>query len=174
VNFVAGEVNGNNLTLGLSAGGALSAAYLSTPGNTTDLVFDVTGYYTADATGAQFVPTNPTRLLDTRSGIGLTGKVSAGVPRTFAAASLGGMPATATAIAGNLTVVNETAGWAAFLGPDPLPAPGSSSLNFTAGQVKGNGVTVELAANGGLSATYISTAGNTADLIFDMTGYFVK
>jgi hypothetical protein len=30
----------------LSATGTLSATYISTSGNTTDLVFDVTGYFT--------------------------------------------------------------------------------------------------------------------------------
>ena len=46
-------------------------------GATTDLVFDVTGYYTADATGLRYVPLTAATLLDTRTGTGLTGKFSA-------------------------------------------------------------------------------------------------
>ncbi len=174
VNFTANQVSGNNLTVGLATDGSLSATYMSTPGNTTDLVLDVTGYYTADLTGAVFVPVPPTRLLDTRVGTGLTGKLSAGVPRTFAAASLGGFATDALAVTGNLTVVNQSAGWAAFIGPTPAASPGTSTLNFSAGEVKGNGLTVELGSNGSLSATYISSSGNTTDLVLDMTGYFVQ
>ena len=45
VNFVKGEVRANGLAVGLAGDGTLSAWYLSNPGNTTDLVFDVTGYF---------------------------------------------------------------------------------------------------------------------------------
>ena len=173
VNFGPGEVAGNNVTVGLSPGGTLSATYMSTPGNTTDLVLDVTGYYTADASGASFVPISPARLLDTRTGTGLSGKVPANTPRTFAVASHGGVPTNATGVTGNVTVVGETAGWAVFLGPNPISSPTTSTVNFVVGDVKGNGLTVALSATGTLSATYISSAGNTTDLVFDVTGYFV-
>ena len=36
---------GNGLTVALGSGGTLSATYMSNPGNRTDLVFDVSGYY---------------------------------------------------------------------------------------------------------------------------------
>jgi hypothetical protein len=39
--------------------------------------------------------------------------------------------------------------------------------------VKGNGLTVAIGSGGKLSATYISTTGQTTDLIFDVTGFFV-
>jgi hypothetical protein len=174
VNFNAGEVKGNNLTVALSATGTLSATYISNSGNTTDLVFDVTGYYTADTTGTSFVPLTPARLLDTRSGNGLSGTFTANTPRIFAVGSRGGVPASAAGVTGNVTVVNETAGWAVFLGPTPTTTPTTSTINFIVGEVKGNGLTVALSNTGTLSATYISSAGNTTDLIFDVTGYFVK
>jgi hypothetical protein len=173
INFTSGEVVGNGLIVALSATGTLSATYMSTAGNTTDLVFDVTGYYTADLSGARFVPMTPARLLDTRVGNGLSGKLLANTPATFGVAGRGAVPVYAGAVTGNVTVVNETNSWAVFLGPDPTPAPGTSTINFETGQVKGNGLTVALGAGGTLSATYISTAGNTTDLVFDVTGYFV-
>jgi hypothetical protein len=173
VNFTAGQVAGNNLTVALSSTGTLSATYISSAGATTDLVFDVTGYYTADATGVRFVPLTPARLLDTRVGNGLSGVLNANTPRTFSVAGRGGVPANGKAVTGNVTVVNETAGWAVFLGPAPIASPTTSTVNFTVGQVKGNGLTVALSGTGKLSATYISSAGNTTDLIFDVTGYFV-
>jgi hypothetical protein len=173
INFNTGEIKANNLTVALGTGGNLSATYMSSSGQTTDLVFDVTGYYTADATGSKFVALTPARLLDTRSGNGLSGNFIAATPRTFAVSGRGGVPAAATGVAGNLTVVNETNAWAVFLGPNPIAAPTTSTINFNVGDVVANGVTVALGSGGKVSATYLSTAGNTTDLVFDVTGYFV-
>jgi spore germination protein YaaH len=172
INFVKGEVKGNNLTMTLDSKGALSATFMSSPGNTTDIVFDVTGYYTADATGARFVPMTPTRLLDTRIGLSLIGKFAANTARTFQTSGRGGVSYAAIGITGNLTVVNPTNGWAAYVGPDALAKPTTSTINFVKGDVRGNGFTVAVSSTGSLSATYVSSAGNTADLILDVTGYF--
>ena len=173
INFNTGEIKANSLTVALSATGSLSATFLSTPGNKTDLVFDVTGYYTADATGSKFVPLTPARLLDTRVGNGLAGKLTANTPRTFVVATRGGVPSNATAVTGNVTVVGETNSWAVFVGPNPAASPSTSTINFNRGDIKANGLTVALGAGGTLSATYMSTPGNTTDLVFDVTGYYV-
>jgi hypothetical protein len=173
INFNPGEIKANSLTVALSATGTLSATFLSTPGNTTDLVFDVTGYYTADATGSKFVPLPPSRLLDTRVANGFSGKLPANTPASFLIIGRACVPVGATAVTGNVTVVNETSSWAVFVGPLPTATPSTSTINFKAGDIRANGLTVALGVGGILSATYISTAGNTTDLVFDMTGYFV-
>jgi hypothetical protein len=173
INFNAGEVKGNSLTVSLSPGGKLFATFMANPGNVTDLVFDVTGFYTADASGAVFVPITPTRMLDTRYGNGLPGRLSANTPGTFTIAGRPGVPVGATAVTGNVTVVGETSSWAVFLGPDPTPNPSTSTINFVLGDVKGNGLTVALSPGGQLSATYMSNPGNTTDLVLDVTGCFV-
>jgi peptidoglycan hydrolase-like amidase len=172
INFTAGQIQGNSLTVALSATGTLSATYISTAGNTTHLVFDVTGYYTADLTGAKYVPIAPTRLLDTRSGLGLAGKLVANTPAKFQVSGRECVPPGATAVSANVTAVNESSSWAVFVGPDQMPSPTTSTINFRKGQVQGNGLTVALSATGTLSATYMSTAGNTTDLVLDVTGYF--
>jgi hypothetical protein len=146
---------------------------MSTDGNTTDLVFDVTGYYTVDATGSTFVPINPARLLDTRTGNGLVGRFKANVPRSFTVAGRGGVPVQASGVTGNVTIVYQTNAWAVYLGPLSTASPATSTINFNKSDVKGNGLTVALGSGGTLSATYISTTGNTTDLVFDVTGYFV-
>jgi PKD repeat protein len=176
INFNAGQVKGNSLTVTLGDLGTLSATYMSSSGATIDLVFDVTGYYTADLAGALFVPMAPARLLDTRNGNGLPGRISANTPATFQITGRSGIPggvAGAIAVTGNVTVVNDTNSWAVFLGPDPTPNPGTSTVNFNKGEVKGNGLTVALGSGGTIAATYISSAGNTTDLVLDVTGYFV-
>src|ERR1035437_7785058 len=59
--------------------------------------------------------TPPARLLDTRSGNGLGGRLLANTPATFQVSGRGGIPAGATAVTGNVTVVGPTNSWAVFL-----------------------------------------------------------
>ena len=127
--------------------------------------------FVTDMTPASYVPLAPARVLDSRFGNGLSGKFSAGVPRTFQVGGRGGVPANATAVTGNLTVTNQTVAEAAFLGPSPTPAPSSSTLNFPVGDNRANGVTLALGSGGTLSATYLASSGST-DFVFDVTGYF--
>ena len=174
INFNAGDIKANGLTVALSSGGALSATYMSFNGNTTDLVFDVTGYFIGDTTGDTYhAMTTPARLLDTRSGNGLVGKLVANTPRTFHVTGRNGIPSNATAVTGNVTVVNPTFSWAVYLGPVPTASPGASTINFNAGDIKANNLTVILGQGGTLSATFMSFTGNTTDLVFDVTGYYV-
>jgi hypothetical protein len=174
VNFVGGEVASNNVTVQLSSTGALWATFMSTAGNTTDLVFDVTGYYTADATGAKYCAVTPIRLLDTRASNGISGKLAANSPASFQVSGRGPIPATIAGVTGNVTVTNQTFSWAISVGPASVKSPTTSTLNFVKGDVKANGVAVAVSSNGRLYVTYMSTAGNTTDLVFDATGYFVK
>ncbi len=172
INFGAGQVKGNSLTVAVGAGGTLSATFMSADGSTTDLVFDITGYYSADASGSRFTPLTPSRLLDTRSGNGLSGKFSANVPRAFQVSGRAGIPGTATGITGNVTVVNQTNSWAVYLGPTATATPSTSTINFLRGEVAGNGLAVAMGTSGTLGATYMSVAGNTTDVVVDVTGYF--
>ncbi|HEX7490890.1 MAG TPA: right-handed parallel beta-helix repeat-containing protein [Candidatus Limnocylindrales bacterium] len=187
LNFVRGDIKPNNVTVALGTGapgsgpaGYLCATYMSQPGNTTSLVFDVTGFFTADLTGARFVPVTPVRLLDTRSSNGLSAPLQANTPACFSVARRGGVPVGATAVTGNLTVTDETDMWAIALGPDPIAHPTTSTLNFVRGDIRANGVAVKLGTGvsgsgpaGHLCATYMSSPGNTTSLVFDVTGYFV-
>jgi hypothetical protein len=176
INFSAGEIIANNVTVAVNSTDAFSITYMGPAGATTDLVFDLTGFYADDlgAAGANlYVPLAPARLLDTRVGNGLPGKLSANVPATFQVTGRGGVPGYATAVTGNLTVTDSTSSWAVYLGPDPVPGPTSSNVNFSAGQIRCNGLSVALSASGTLSATYMSMTGNTTDLVFDVTGYFI-
>lgn len=172
LNFYKRQTQANGLTVKLSSTGTLSATYISGPGQTTDIVFDVTGYYAPGPTGSTFVAITPGRLLDTRYANGLSGKITAGKPGTWKVSGRECVPPTATAITGNVTVVNESGGWAIFVGPNSVAKPPTSTLNFVKGDIKANGLTVALSPTGGLYATYMSGSGNTTDLVFDVTGYF--
>jgi outer membrane protein assembly factor BamB len=173
INFARGETRANNVTVALSTGGSLSATFLSSKGSTTNLVFDVTGYYTADLTGLKFVPVTPTAVLNTGTGLGLSGKLSANTPRTLPVLGHAGVPNEAVGIAGLVTAVNQTNGWAIFVGPIPVANPPTSSLNFVKGETMTNGLTVALSSGGSLGLTYIGSKGNSTNVILTVTGYFV-
>jgi hypothetical protein len=86
----------------------------------------------------------------------------------------GGVPANATAVTGNLTVTGQTSLGFLYIGPAPMNNPTSSTLNFPMNDDRANAVTVALGAGGTLSPTCAaSTTGPTAEVIFDVTGYFV-
>ena len=171
IKFNRNDVTAFGITVALSETGTLSATYMASSG-TTDLVIDVTGYFTPDTSGSTYHPITPVRLLDTRSRNGLVGKLVANVPRTFAVAGRGGVPSYATAVTGNVTVTGSNASWAVYLGPAPIARPGSSTINFGKSQTRANSLTVILSPTGTLSATFMSSGGKTTNLVFDVTGFY--
>ena len=172
LNFPLGDDRANGVTVALGAG-TLSVTYVgSASPSTAHVIFDVTGYFTPDTSGSTYVPLTPTRILDTRYGTGLSGVFSSHSARTFGVAGVGGVPANATAVTGNLTVTSQTSGGYLYIGPNATNNPTSSTLNFPLGDDRANGVTVALGA-GTLSVTYVGSASpSTAHVIFDVTGYF--
>ena len=174
LNFPTGDVRANNVTVRLDADGNLSAVFMgATSSASTHVVFDITGYFVKGPWGATFVPLDPARILDTRNGTGLPGPFPNATPRAFATAGHGGVPATdSVAVTGNLTVVNQTAGGFAFIGPTASATPSSSTLNIPLGDVRANGVDVGLGSDGTLSAVWVTAPASTAAMIFDVGGYF--
>jgi hypothetical protein len=175
------------LTLKLGAGGTLSVTFTSAvAGAVTDVIFDVTGYFTAGAAGATYVAVTPNRLVDSRpTGSGHVNSGLASVLRPYAAQTFqvtGRVPADATlnvpagavAVTGSLTVAGQTAaGWLALTN-SPNNHPTTSTLNFLKGDIRATGVTVQLSSSGGkLSVTYGAAAGTLTYVIFDVTGYFL-
>ena len=78
----------------------------------------MTGYFVPDASGATYMALDPTRILDTRNGTGLSGPFSSHAARTFLVAGHGGVPADAVAVTGNLTVTGQTSPGYLFIGPN--------------------------------------------------------
>lgn len=125
------------------------------------------------ATGATYVPIAPIRLLDSRIGNGFAGPLYVGSALSFQVTGRGGIPASAVAVTGNLTVTGATAGGWLSLTPTHDNNPSTSTLNFPAGDTRANGVTVPLGLGGFLSVVYNGPGGgNQAHAIFDVTGYF--
>jgi hypothetical protein len=172
LNFPVGDDRANAVTVALGTGRTLSITFVApSNGPSAQAIFDVTGYFTADMSGATYVPLTPNRVLDTRNGTGgLAGPFSNHAARTFTVA---GVPAGAIAVTGNLTVTGQTSSGYLFIGPVATDNPGSSTLNFPVGDDRANAVTVAL-GGGTLSITFVASSnGPTAHAIFDVTGYFV-
>ncbi len=173
LNFPRGDTRATGLTVSLGSGGKLSAVFNGGGGATTALVFDVTGYFVPGTSGATYVALNPARLLDTRTGNGLSGSFKSGVPRTFQVTGRGGVPTGAVAVTGTLTVTGQTSAGYVALGPVATATPSSSTLNFPRGDTRATGLTVSLGSGGKLSAVFNGGGGATTALVFDVTGYFV-
>jgi hypothetical protein len=121
-----------------------------------------------------YLPLIPSRILDSRTGIGLAGAFSSHAARTFGITGHGGVPTEATAVTGNLTVTGQTGLGYLFMGPVATNNPTSSTLNFPRADDRANGVTVAIGTGGTLSVTFVAPVpGPVAHVIFDVTGYFV-
>ncbi len=114
----------------------------------------------------------PCRLYDSRT----AGPLLAGDTYGLGIAGQCGIDPGATAVSVNLTVVNATADGFLSFWPAQLPYPGTSVLNFRAGQVRANNAILSLspgsfAPPGAISLRFGAPAGSV-DLIVDVNGYF--
>ena len=144
------------------------------------------GYFVAGSGGATYYSLAPGRVLDTRatgvSGathIGPLSKLPNRVPKSFPIAGVKALgwssalvPANAVAVTGNVTVTNATSSGYVALGPTMSADPSTSNANVAAKTNVANGVTVAL-AGGRLQVVWCGTKGSYADVIFDVTGYFI-
>ncbi|MEY2567072.1 MAG: hypothetical protein QOE35_1601 [Actinomycetota bacterium] len=118
--------------------------------------------------GGAFAPLSPTRILDTRSGSAIgAGAANEGVVQVT---GVGGIPATATAVALNITVTQPTAnGDFLTVYPDGTTRPTASNLNFNAGQTVANFGIVKI-GTGGRVRLYNQTG--TVHVILDAAGFY--
>jgi glucose/arabinose dehydrogenase len=167
VNFGAGETVANAVVL---ATGPIGAANIYASA-ATDVIIDVTGYWleAATATAGRFIPLPlPTRVADTRSGIG----VAAGLVKAGQSVDVPVGVATdpkATAVAVTVTAANSASAGFVTVWPTGGTRPEASALNPTgADDVRANLVLLPVGTGGKISV-YSST---TTDVIVDVVGYF--
>jgi Metallo-peptidase family M12/IPT/TIG domain len=133
------------------------------------------GYqYLTPPPASSFYTVQPCRLVDTRNPNGPRGgpAIAASARRDFTLTGVCGVPASAKAISVNLTVSGPAAAGFLKLFPGDGIAPLASSLNFSAGQTRGNNAIVLLATSG--SGVLAVQNGSTGSLhfILDVNGYF--
>ncbi len=171
LNVAAGSTVANGVTVALKSG-KLEAVWDGTAGSSADVIFDVTGYFTAGSGGLSFYPIAPVRLLDSSVNLGLTGTFASRTARLFTIGGTAGVPSGAAGIAGNLTVLSPTsAGWA-LVSPEIVATPITSTLNVASGHSEANGFDVALGASGHVALEWAGTTGSTANLALDISGYW--
>jgi hypothetical protein len=176
VNFPVGDVRANGVTVALSSAGSLDFIYWAQAGAQANIVFDVTGYFTADSRGYTYHPITPVRAVDSRIPLGTTSLVSR-FKQDWQNAGLGGAPSNGVAVTANVTVVNQTAAGYVTVAPSPTltsgTPPSTSTVNFPVGDIRANGCTVTLGTNGRLDVMYwAASTSYSTDLIVDITGYY--
>lgn len=177
-NYKSGQTMNAPFTVGLSPTGEFKIYSISM----TDLVIDVLGYYSADATdinGTGLLFTGlprPVRLLDTRPGqVGCTAPGAVITGGSTVTQNARGVCAgvtidnTALAIVGNATVVGPASmGYLTFW-PSTAAQPEVAISNYTSGQTFNRHFIVGLGSGDGAFKMF-SLA--TTHLVIDVSGYF--
>jgi hypothetical protein len=121
-------------------------------------------------TVALYNPLVPSRILDTRTGLGAAAStVAGGATIDVSVAGIGGVPALgANSVAVNITVVSPTGGGFLTVFPTGEVRPDASNLNFVAGQTVPNLVIAKLGTGGKISI-FVSA---NSHVIADVQGWF--
>ncbi|MFN2385474.1 MAG: PQQ-dependent sugar dehydrogenase, partial [Thermoanaerobaculia bacterium] len=121
----------------------------------------------------RFYTVRPCRLIDTRRPTDPVGgpPLSAGADRTFGADNRCGIPATARALAANLTVVGASAPGNLRVYPADRLMPGASTINYRVAQTRANQAMVGLDVHTRFKVRCDQARG-TVHLIVDVSGYF--
>ena len=135
---------------------------------------DIGAYEKSSAAG--FFTVTPCRVANTRNPVGPSGgpALGANTTRTFPVTGICGIPSTATAVALNVTVVDETDLGDLRLYPAGSPAPSSSAINFAVDKVRANNAIIPLGSGGKISVRCDMAPSSTGQTHFlsDVTGYF--
>jgi hypothetical protein len=112
-------------------------------------------------------------VADTRDPAGPYGSppLAAGSPRTFTLIGRCGIPETAGAVSLNLTVTQPTHLGHLTVYAEGAAQPGTSTLNYQAGQTRANNAIVTLGPTGAIIVVCGQATGTT-HLIMDVNGYF--
>ncbi len=172
-NYQSGQTLNSPFTVGLSPAGQFKLF----SSQQTNLVVDVLGYYSADASdtvgiGLLFTPMTPARLLDTRAGQSACFTPGAAIPASTnipqAARGTCTIPATAQAIVGNETTVTPAAAGFLTFWPSNAARPNAATSNYAAGVNFNRHYTVGLGTDG----AFLIYALNSLHLVIDVSGSF--
>jgi hypothetical protein len=173
LNFVASQVVANRVTVGVGTSGQIEV-YNHT--GTVYVDIDVDGYYTgAGGTGSVFVPITPVRVADTRTAslVGAGTPIAASTSKSFnLATTASGIPATATSVAANVTVVaGDAPGYLTVYPTLDTTNPVASDVNWVADEIVPNFTIADTAGTG--SVEVYNSHGATANVVIDAFGYFL-
>lgn len=181
VNFGPGQTISNSVVVKVGSGGQVTVL---TSSRATDVVVDVTGYFT---TGSSYVALNPARFADTRptgstvagpsfapsfnsSRVGPVGTGTRnGDQIDIIVSSRGSVPATDTgAVILNVTVTAPSTSGYLTVFPTDSSRPTASTVNFDAGKTVPNMVIAKVGRGGGVS---VLSSARGAHVVVDVLGY---
>lgn len=168
LNFDKGQIVANSVTVPVGADGKVTLFNRST--GATHLIADISGYYREGiptAAGA-FQSIDPKRFLDTRS----TTAVAPDTARAFQVAGANGLPPTVSAVVLNLTVAEAKSNGFITAYPSGVNRPDASNVNFAAGQIIPNSVTVPVGPDG--KVMLFNRSNGATHLIADVSGYYLS
>jgi len=173
LNFTPGPASTNLVIARVGAGGKV--AIFNHMGS-TDVIADVQGWFAAPAStaGSAYFPTNPARILDSRTGTGTPGGAigQLGTDGTIdiTVAGAGGVPSSGvSAVVLNVTVTDSPGPESYItLFPAGTARPVASNLNYSAGETVPNLVIVRV--NDG-KVSMFNHVGST-NVIADVQGWF--
>jgi alpha-tubulin suppressor-like RCC1 family protein len=162
LNLVAGQTRPNLVTVAVGVDRKLD---LYNNAGTVHLIADLAGYYST-APGSRYTPVPPIRALDTRYGSGLVGP---GRSVSVRMTGWSGIPASATAVALNITATSATAPTFVTAWPQGQARPNVSNINVLPGETVPNMATVGIGTD--RSVDLYNNAGSV-HLLVDVAGYY--
>ncbi|MGL5927751.1 MAG: hypothetical protein ACRCY8_02330 [Dermatophilaceae bacterium] len=176
LNLTRGFTGANLVTVPVGPAGTVS--FYNEAGS-VQLIADLVGWYAKDvaiaSTGTDFFPAVPERVFDSRSDWG----ERLGPDEYFpVSVSFPGYDARITGFVVNLTATGPTgSGFLSAVPTEPVAAPNTSSLNYTAGSTVPNLVTVRAprqTVDGGIYPTFwIANSGSASThVIVDVVGFY--
>lgn len=115
-------------------------------------------------------PLQPSRLMDTRVGVGANGPLTNGRTVALHVAGVGGVSPTATAVLVNITCTGATAGGFITGHASGTGMPGVSNANFIAGKTGANLALIPVGSDGSIWLT-AAVNGGTVQLVVDLQGF---
>jgi hypothetical protein len=130
-------------------------------------------FYAPAPITSHFYTVTPCRVLDTRNPNGALGgpALVGGATRSFTISGSCGIPASATAVSANVTVIGASTGVLSLFPGNALPL-GTSNINFIAGRVRANNAILMLATDGTGTVAVQNVGATGTQFLLDVNGYF--
>lgn len=116
-----------------------------------------------------FHPVTPSRIADSRTGLGLAAPLGAGLEDRLAIGGHDPVPQDATAVAVNITVTGGSAASHLTAWPANWARPTASTINWAAGETRANSAWLRLSPDGHLA---LRNNSGTVHVIVDVVGWF--
>jgi hypothetical protein len=168
LNWTTGQTISNLVTVPVGPDGDVDLTNQSS--GSTHVIADLQGYYSTQDSGATYTPVSPTRILDTRSALGISTRTPlADTTVKLAVRGKAGVPADADSVAVNLTAVLTSNSGYLEAYPDGAATPTVSNVNWNhSGATLAGMAVVPIGTDGSID---IKVRG-TAHVLADVSGYF--